>query len=62
MRIEIQLDGTDPPVGRVSGDAGALPFQGWIDLLAVLSDVIGTARDEDGDFGARAQPELGEDV
>lgn len=62
VRIQIWVDGTDPPTGRVGDHGEPVPFCGWIDLLAVLSDVLETSRDEDGDLGARAQPELGEDV
>ncbi len=62
VRIEIVVDGTDPPAGQVLHDHAAVPFRGWIDLLAVLSGVLEPARDEDGDLGARTQPELGEDV
>lgn len=61
MRIEIWIDGTDPPSGRVGDDGDPLPFCGWIDLLAVLSQILETPRDENGDLRARAQSELGED-
>ncbi|GAA3772769.1 hypothetical protein GCM10022240_25970 [Microbacterium kribbense] len=62
MHIEIWLDGTDPPAGRVGGHDHELPFRGWIDLMAALSRLLGSMREEDGDLGARSQPELGEDV
>ena len=62
VRIEIWVDGTDPPTGHVGDDGEPMPFCGWIDLLAVLSDILGAARDEEGDLGARTQPEFGEDV
>jgi hypothetical protein len=65
VHIEIWVDSTDPPVGRV-GEIGEVrdehPFVGWIDLLAVLTGILEAPRDEDGEFGARAQSELGEDV
>lgn len=62
MRIEIWVDSTDPPVGRVDDHGESVPFCGWIDLLAVLSVVVETSGDEDGELRARAQPELREDV
>lgn len=62
VRIEIWVDATDPPTGRVGDHGEAVPFCGWIDLLAVLSGVLDAARDEDGDLGPRAQPEFGQDV
>jgi len=61
VRIEIMLDGIDPPVGRIAGRGGA-SFCGWIDLLAVLSGILEASRDEKGELGPRAQPELREDV
>lgn len=62
MRIEIWVDSTDPPVGRVDDHGEAVPFCGWIDLLAVLSDVVEASGDEDGELRAGAQTELREDV
>ena len=62
MRIEIWVDGTDPPTGRVGDRGGSVPFCGWIDLLAVLSEVLEAPRDEQGELGAGAQAQLGEDV
>lgn len=62
MRIEIWVDSSDPPAGRVEEDGEALPFCGWIDLLAVLSRVVGSSRDVEGEFGAGTQAQLAEDV
>lgn len=61
MRIEIWIDGTDPPTGHV-GDGEPVPFCGWIDLLAVLSQILDPSCDEDRDLGARPDPELGQDL
>jgi hypothetical protein len=55
MEVRISLDQTDPPVGRLrvepgppdSGVAAAhdVPFTGWLGLLHVLSDAIGSTAD-----------------
>ena len=62
MRIQIWLDSTDPPTGRVGDQDDLRPFRGWIDLLAVLAGVLDASRDIEGDLRPRAQLELGEDV
>ncbi len=62
VRIEIWVDGDDPPAGHVADGSVGVPFCGWIDLLAVLSQIVGTPGDEDGQLSPRAEPELGEDV
>lgn len=62
VRIEIWVDSTDPPTGRVGDHGEPVLFCGWIDLLAVLSNIVDTTGDEHSDLGARTQPELGEDV
>ena len=62
VRIEIWVDGVDPPAGHVADGGVGVPFCGWIDLLAVLSQIVGTPGDEDGQLSPRAEPELGEDV
>ena len=36
VRIEIWVDGVDPPAGHVADGGVGVPFCGWIDLLAVL--------------------------
>lgn len=40
--IHLQVDAEEPPVGRV-GPAGGLqrPFTGWLELLRVLSELLG---------------------
>lgn len=41
MRLEIQFDGRDPPVGRVRRADGAwTAFDGWLGLLRILSDAL----------------------
>ncbi|MDQ0615390.1 hypothetical protein QF046_003031 [Microbacterium sp. W4I4] len=62
VHIDIWLDGTDPPAGRVGGDGHELPFRGWMDMMAALTRLLDAVREADGDLGARAQSELGEDV
>ena len=62
MHIDIWLDGTDPPEGRVGDDGRDVAFSGWIDLLSVLSRLLESVREVDGELGARPQSELGEDV
>jgi hypothetical protein len=40
-RIQIDLDGTEPPTGLVAGDGGAAcEFHGWLDLLRVLAELV----------------------
>lgn len=43
--IEIWVDGSQPPTGRVVAAVGAAaqPFAGWLDLLRILADAMGTA-------------------
>jgi hypothetical protein len=36
MRIRIQLDDVNPPVGTASRARTALPFSGWLDLLNAI--------------------------
>lgn len=62
VRIEICLDRTDPPQGRVRGGGQEVCFRGWIDLQSALSSLIGTLGEPHGQLDARAQSELGEDV
>jgi hypothetical protein len=51
VEILISLDATDPPAGRVRvpdrGDDGGLCFTGWLGLLRVLSDVMGSPAPEE---------------
>ena len=60
--IEIWLDDTDPPAGSVAAGGRPEPFSGWIDLLAVLTEVAGTLRDEERQLDSRPQPQLGQDM
>lgn len=62
VHIDIWLDGTDPPEGRVGDSARELRFSGWIDLMASLTRLVEPMREADGELGPRAQAELGEDV
>jgi len=51
MKIEIIVDSLDPPLGRITCQAGDTPtpgdggrgveFVGWLGLLRVLDDLIG---------------------
>lgn len=38
MNVHIELDGADPPQGRVVTGACARTFTGWLSLLQVLED------------------------
>ncbi len=41
VEITIRLDGTDPPMGRVSLAGGVeVVFVGWLGLLRVLSELL----------------------
>ena len=44
MEVRIALDALDPPAGtiRVSGDDPELRFTGWLGLLRVLYQVMGS--------------------
>lgn len=59
MLIEIALDEVQPPVGLLTDVDRSVssPFCGWIELLAVLADVVGSAAGEQHprDPGAQLQ-------
>lgn len=42
MRIVVQVDGVDPPEGEVTDGDGSQAFQGWLGLMRVLANAIGT--------------------
>jgi hypothetical protein len=45
-RVTLWLDADDPPAGRVqAASAPALPFEGWLELLARLSQVFDDVTD-----------------
>jgi len=45
VRIEIELDDTERPSGRVSADDRApVPFSGWVPLIWLLERLIASAR------------------
>jgi hypothetical protein len=45
VRIEISVDTFDPPEGTLVADDGeAIPFEGWLDLLRVLSELLEAKR------------------
>jgi hypothetical protein len=48
VRIEIVLSDREPPSGWARDDERHrdLPFHGWLDLLRVLSQLLGTAPGE----------------
>jgi hypothetical protein len=57
MRIELQIDQTQPPAGGIAvrrddgpaSDGGTIPFSGWLDLIRVLEQLIGdSASTDDG--------------
>ena len=44
MRIEIEVTEHEPPSGMVrTADGSLVAFDGWLGLMRVLSDAIGTA-------------------
>ena len=44
VTITIHLDAIDPPAGRVSVLGGPeVPFEGWLGLLRVLSEVLSSS-------------------
>lgn len=62
--IEIMLAGRQPPTGTLQG-AGApvQPFTGWVQLLRLLSDLLGAPPGMGGsEFDARGDAELGQHV
>ena len=40
MRIQIALDGREPPTGWAGGDGLSIPFQGWLGLLRALDQLV----------------------
>lgn len=44
--IQIEVDGTEPPTGRVTVEADQIPrpFVGWLQLLIVLGDALAADR------------------
>jgi hypothetical protein len=45
--IQIVTGSTHPPVGRVVADDGvARPFQGWLQLLRILADLLGNGAED----------------
>jgi hypothetical protein len=51
VEILISLDATDPPAGLIRvpgrGDDTGLRFTGWLGLLRVLSEVVGSPAPEE---------------
>jgi hypothetical protein len=42
MLIRLELDQTHPPTGTVTtGEETEVPFEGWLGLLATLSELLG---------------------
>jgi hypothetical protein len=55
VRLEVDLDGLDPPEGRVTLDTGdttaesGVAFSGWLELLAVMQSFLNREADEPND-------------
>ena len=55
MRIEIELEATEPPSGLVVGpDEERVRFTGWLELLRVLSDLFQQPAQTNGPSGGIA--------
>jgi hypothetical protein len=52
VHIDIWLDGTDPPEGRVAVGEHELRFRGWIELMASLTRLVESGGEADGELGA----------
>lgn len=64
MDIRISIENRQPPTGTI-GLAGASthPFAGWLQLLRVLSDLVGGPQGvRSGELDPRSDAELGQDV
>lgn len=58
MRIELFIDGRDPPMGTLSVHGGnPMAFEGWLGLLGVLSTLTEAASEpwESGSDGGRSE-------
>jgi hypothetical protein len=45
VHIDISITGTDPPTGTVASDGiEGRPFEGWLALIAEISDLLGEPR------------------
>lgn len=42
MDLVIRLDRTTPPAGELRTPTGAVPFEGWLSLLAALERATGS--------------------
>lgn len=43
VRIELRVDDNDPPTGEVQVEgAGPVAFSGWLELLRILSGLVGS--------------------
>ena len=69
VELRLWLNGDDPVSGRVGADAQVtVAFVGWLGLLGVLEGLVAsgsvcsTGHGLGGQLGARAEPELGEQV
>jgi hypothetical protein len=63
LRIEIDLDASDPPEGRLRLPHGPeQAFVGWLGLMKALSDVLGppVSGDATGELGASPSDFAGE--
>jgi hypothetical protein len=49
VHIDLWFDGTSPPSGRVAVSAEEQQFQGWLELMRLLSEAL----DGDAASGAR---------
>jgi hypothetical protein len=57
MRVELDLDGADPPTGHVTaGGTPPVPFTGWLGLLSVLRGLAGATPARQADAGTVEPP------
>jgi hypothetical protein len=43
VRIELRIDQNDPPRGEIfPPGGGSIAFSGWLELLRILADLLGT--------------------
>jgi hypothetical protein len=65
MEIRVRIEDNEPPIGSAQADGAPHPFVGWLGLLRVLAELLGSdlaGPQELDDLSARPNLELGENV